>query len=480
MARVLIKSAGGQPQVIELKLGPNRLGRSDDNDIQIDHPTVSGNHCEIVLGDRSIKVRDLSSTNGTFINGQPIQESELHAGQTLRLGSVELEMESEEVRIAIPPIEVPPVPGPSFLADGRAACLNHADLPATQRCTHCGLFLCAACVHEIHRLGGASLKLCPACSGACEPLVQAPGAGPRRGAGKKKSLLGRLRETLRLPLKRRHLLWLLAIAFAGAGVGAVAGLLTIAAPAAEPPKESVPLIHAHAHNDYEHTRPLRDALEHGFCSVEADVHLVDGQLLVAHDRAAVKPERTLEALYLNPLRERAGTNGGRVYRRGPTLILLIDVKSAAEATYAVLRQKLEMYPDILTKFGRERTETNAVTVIISGNRARAVMAAETVRYAAFDGRLEDLESSDPRHFMPLVSDNWTKHFQWRGSGPMPEGERQKLKEIVIRAHRQGRRVRFWETRDEPALWAELLHAGVDLINTDDLKGLEEFLLKQPR
>src|SRR5438874_13201724 len=88
-----------------------------------------------------------------------------------------------------------------------------------------------------------------------------------------------------------------------------------------------PLIRAHAHNDYEHKRPLLDALERGFCSVEADIFLVDGQLLVGHTRQDLKPGRTLEALYLEPLRKLAKANGGRVYPKGPTIYLLIDVKS---------------------------------------------------------------------------------------------------------------------------------------------------------
>ena len=52
--------------------------------------------------------------------------------------------------------------------------------------------------------------------------------------------------------------------------------------------DPLPLGRAHAHNDYEHTRPLLDALDCGFGSIEADVHLVDGRLLVAHDAFAVK------------------------------------------------------------------------------------------------------------------------------------------------------------------------------------------------
>ena len=64
--------------------------------------------------------------------------------------------------------------------------------------------------------------------------------------------------------------------------------------------EVVPLTRAHAHNDYEHARPLAEALERGFCSVEADVWLVAGKLLVAHDLKDAKPQRTLESLYLDP------------------------------------------------------------------------------------------------------------------------------------------------------------------------------------
>ncbi|MEI6356987.1 MAG: hypothetical protein WCP53_07785, partial [Verrucomicrobiota bacterium] len=74
-----------------------------------------------------------------------------------------------------------------------------------------------------------------------------------------------------------------------------------------------PLPRAHAHNDYAHQRPLLDALDNGFCSVEADIYLVDGQLLVAHDRKDLKPGRTLQALYLDPLRERVRANGGHVH-----------------------------------------------------------------------------------------------------------------------------------------------------------------------
>ena len=242
-------------------------------------------------------------------------------------------------------------------------------------------------------------------------------------------------------------------------------------PAAEP----VPLPRAHAHNDYEHARPLFDALDRGFCNVEADIYLVDGQLLVAHDRKDVKPERTLSRLYLEPLRTRAGQNGGRIFRGGPTIVLLVDVKSEASATYAVLHAELAKFASILTSFDDKGITPRAVTVIISGNRARDDLLAQPLRYAAIDGRKEDLDRNPPAGLVPLVSDNWKKHFSWDWTGEMPAKDRAALREWVERAHAQGRKVRFWNTPDRPDAWQILLNAGVDVIGTDDLEGLRRFL-----
>jgi len=241
------------------------------------------------------------------------------------------------------------------------------------------------------------------------------------------------------------------------------------APAADP------LPQAHAHNDYEHKRPLLDALDHGFCSVEADIYFTNGALLVAHDAGKVDPKRTLESLYLDPLRQRVKQNGGRVYSNGPSLMLLIDFKTEAKPTYAALRPVLEKYREMLTKFTSSETRTGAVTVVLSGNRPIQTVANERERLVGIDGRLPDLDESPSPHLVPLVSDNWTKYFQWRGQGALSESERSKLKAFVDSAHARGRRIRFWAVPDTEAGWRVMRDAGVDLINTDDLAGLQKFL-----
>jgi hypothetical protein len=235
------------------------------------------------------------------------------------------------------------------------------------------------------------------------------------------------------------------------------------------------LHHAHAHNDYLHERPLLDALDRGFASVEADVFLVDGRLLVAHTVLGLDPERTLETLYLDPLRERLRAGGGKLFADGTSLTLLVDLKADGEATYRALAKTLAQYDDIITVVRDGRLEQKPVTVIVSGERPRETIAADKVRYVGIDGRLGDLDSKLPSHLLPLISDNWSNHFKWRGEGNMPPAEKEKLAAIVEQAHAAGRRVRFWAAPDRPAIWRQLHAAGVDLINTDDLDGLAEFL-----
>jgi len=89
MARLVVKSEGRE-QVIELKLGVNRLGRSPDADLQVVHSTISGFHCELELDRHELVLRDCESTNGTFVDNEKIREVQLVPGQIVRLGDVEL------------------------------------------------------------------------------------------------------------------------------------------------------------------------------------------------------------------------------------------------------------------------------------------------------------------------------------------------------------------------------------------------------
>jgi hypothetical protein len=237
----------------------------------------------------------------------------------------------------------------------------------------------------------------------------------------------------------------------------------------------VPLPNAHAHNDYWHGRPLLDALDHGFTSVEADVSPIDGDLLVGHETSALKAGRTLESLYLAPLAERARANGGHIYPNGGRFFLLIDIKRDPQQSYRLLQALFSKYQQILAVVENGNVRNGAVTVVLTGDRPKIDPRNSGPRYAGLDGRLTDVDSHAPAHFMPMISDNWAIHFQWTGNGPMPAAEQAKLQEIVKKAHAAGRVVRFWNTPEKETVWRTLRAAGVDLINTDQLDRLAAFL-----
>ncbi len=239
-----------------------------------------------------------------------------------------------------------------------------------------------------------------------------------------------------------------------------------------------PLAQAHAHNDYHHEKPLHDALARGFTSVEADIFLVDGALHVGHDRSELRPERTLQSLYLDPLRELVRKHDGQVFAEEGQFGLLIDIKSQGAATYEALDAVLSDYADLFTRVENGKVTPGPIQAVVSGNRDRKVIDTDETRYVGVDGRLSDLGSSDAADLLPWISDRWGAHFRWDGTGEMPAAEREKLREIVEQAHTEGRAVRFWATPETREMWEVLAEVKVDMINTDDLDGLRDFLLKR--
>jgi len=196
MARLLVTTEGFGQRTLELRLGVNHVGRDPDCELCLDHPTISSRHCELALTDDGVYVRDCRSTNGTFVNGEPVLEAWLDPGQKLRLGEVELLVESTEATVAIPQFERPrQTPPPSaVLADGALACPRHTETPATYRCTHCNELMCNACVHVMRLKGGTAHFMCLICSHECERVQIAQ---PK----KKKSFLDFLQSTVKLKFK---------------------------------------------------------------------------------------------------------------------------------------------------------------------------------------------------------------------------------------------------------------------------------------
>lgn len=231
------------------------------------------------------------------------------------------------------------------------------------------------------------------------------------------------------------------------------------------------LPNAHAHNDYAHPRPLLDALEQGFLNVEADVYLVEGELRVGHDRRDLKPGRTLESLYLDPLSERVRKNHGNVYEQTAMLTLMVDLKEDGARLQPVLSKRLAKYRGMLTERKGSTVQARAVRIVLSGARTGDCAAGDGFFFK--DGQPKDV--GDPAYRTPWISDSYSASLGTLAS-PLPSVGKTKLETLVRQAHAGGKLLRLWGGPDGPETWRELRNAGVDLINTDKLEALRRFLL----
>lgn len=98
MPRLVVLSEGYTGRIYELTVEKTTIGRVDDNAFSIPDGSMSSHHCEVILNGTDVMVRDLNSTNGTFIGGEQITEAPLKPGQILRLGQIEIRLEEGSVQ----------------------------------------------------------------------------------------------------------------------------------------------------------------------------------------------------------------------------------------------------------------------------------------------------------------------------------------------------------------------------------------------
>jgi pSer/pThr/pTyr-binding forkhead associated (FHA) protein len=212
MARLILNAGTPQAREFVLKEGVNSIGRAEANDFTIGDPSVSGAHCQMIVSNGTVRLRDLGSTNGTFVNGARVSEVELKGSQPIQLGAIQLMFEAEgqattvapparvatvaapaPVRLRVsgappkdPAIAVPieegdvaveePAPVSRFSAPPNAKCKYHPKTLARWICTGCGKTYCDLCVAERHS-GGGHQMFCRSCGAVAAPLdvtIEAP------------------------------------------------------------------------------------------------------------------------------------------------------------------------------------------------------------------------------------------------------------------------------------------------------------------
>ena len=224
----------------------------------------------------------------------------------------------------------------------------------------------------------------------------------------------------------------------------------------------------HSHNDYEQKIPFWLAYNEKLGSMEADIFLENGELLVAHERRELANHRTLEEYYLNNLQHCMEKNGNHPFAdTSRKLQLLIDIKTDSITTLNKLIEILKKYPTLINN--------PSLTFVITGRRPEASRFADYPSFISFDGILSETYSKEALAKIVLFSDDFKKYTKWNGKGVVPDKERALLQSVVDKAHQLGKPVRFWDAPDFINAWYQFMQFGVDYINTDHIAEISAFM-----
>ncbi len=243
----------------------------------------------------------------------------------------------------------------------------------------------------------------------------------------------------------RHLLLALALTCCGAA-------------AAQPP------VLIHSHNDYAQRVPFYQAYAQQVSSIEADVFLHDGQLLVGHDVEDLRADMTFEALYVEPIVTLFARNGGRAFRDSDqTLQLMVELKSETDPTLRAVAALLGRWPEVFDP----EVNPAAVRVAVTGRVPAPEAFDRYPRFLGFDGAWNADYTPEQLERIALISTNFRDFSQWNGKGTIIPAEKERLEQVIDRAHEQGKPVRFWNAPEGTTVYYTFYDMGIDYINTDN-------------
>jgi len=214
----------------------------------------------------------------------------------------------------------------------------------------------------------------------------------------------------------------------------------------------------HSHNDYLQSVPFWDAYSAGCASIEVDVILQDGGLMVAHEKESIQAPRTFESLYLKPIQQ--GVDLGLI--KEFNFHLLVDIKTEAYSTLDLLVKQTQPYAAILYSPENPR----GLKLIISGGRPKTDDYSKYPSWVFFDYQSKELTAELPWEKIGMVSLSFPRFSVWNGKGRMVESQRQQLQAFIDLVHTFDRPVRFWASPDGKTAWRAFHEMGIDYINTD--------------
>ena len=220
----------------------------------------------------------------------------------------------------------------------------------------------------------------------------------------------------------------------------------------------------HSHNDYWRPAPFWTAYSAKLYSYEADIYCIDGQLFVAHDRDDIKPENTLEKLYIEPIVSVYKANDGKPWEGAKHGIqLLVDIKNETDPAMAALSEAFGKYPEVFDR----SVNPYGVQIAITGNFPKPEDFAKWPKFMGIDGRLDINYTPEQLERVVLISEYFRDFVKWNGKGTMLPDQEKELKAVIEKVHAMGKPIRFWSTPECESTYYTFYNLGIDFVNTDD-------------
>lgn len=216
----------------------------------------------------------------------------------------------------------------------------------------------------------------------------------------------------------------------------------------------------------------------GVVNYEAKIMYIYGEVYVTTEMpdSANHNLPTFRDTYLLPIYSQYKKNHGKVHANyDDEMYLFVDIKYDPKKTYNKIWEQLSPYHEMLTYRVGPQWHEGKLKVIFVGNAPMRAFQQERVCFVAAQGTIADLDKNYDNKVMPLIGIDFEKDLEWNGVGKMPFEEYRDFKNIILKAHKQGKKVRVYNIPEQEAIWDVLYIAGVDMISGSDPVKFHQFL-----
>lgn len=220
----------------------------------------------------------------------------------------------------------------------------------------------------------------------------------------------------------------------------------------------------HSHNDYTRDVPFYHAYNAGTGCIEADVFLRDKELMVSHDTAHITFNNTLRKMYLEPLQK-------ELAKHPRPIKLFIDLKESYVKLLPELVHELKPLDNYINKGDGQAP----LTIVITGDFPPPALFKNYPSYILFDDNLQLPYTPEQWKRVAEVSLNFANYSKWKATDILPARDEKVLKSVINAVHIAGKPIRFWGAPDNPAAWKKLMELGADVINTDKIDELVNYM-----